>query len=379
MDNGTGIITEESALRAAAITDPSARLALADWLDEHDCPIDAATQRVLAEPADDRHRLNFADAHERVGSIQRARFVRLQVEHAAIDPNTLTSPNHVKNRDPHCPCRWCQIDRETLEINLAVDGNWVPKGWHCKFAHYRTLYERPTAYFARGFACRASCTPAEWFTNSDDLTAAHPIQAVWFTAPPVAHVELRDTLIYGIRGFDKTYPLPEVFEQLKREGRLAIPASVVLRALREGEAQIGVLSLAYPGVTFAWDVIGGEVEHVVCGETTVPASGWLVEVQSREVRLDSLDYSYSPAALYHPQGYVEQILLSLTYQPTAFALPPRMGDTFGPVNGRGHIGDGAGYRVHRAIVRNVTMRTNGLLTVEAVSAGAVNRLPEPVF
>lgn len=368
-------MTEEDALLAASKTDSAARMVYADWLDEHDRPIDAATQRVLAEPAEDRHRLNFADAHEQFGSIQRARFVRLQVEHATIDPNTLTSPSHSKNRDSRCPCRWCQIDRETLNIGLNSKEKWAPEKWVCKFAHYPRNYDTPTAYFARGFACRASCTPKEWFEWSDDLTAAHPIQHVWFTVPPVATAELiNDGISYGIHGFNKTYRLSEVFDRLKQDGRITIP-SWDRRVLREDEVELGVLTLAYPGVTFSWETLDEEA-HVPCGETTVPASGWTVERRHREVLPDLLDYSYLPG-MFKPAGVIEQLLLSLTYRPTAFSVPPRIGDTFGPVNGRGRgTTNGAGYRIHRAIVRNVTMTMNvnapGLITVEAVSAGVVD-------
>jgi uncharacterized protein (TIGR02996 family) len=78
--------TEES-FRATIGADPldaTTRLVYADWLDEHGNPVDAARQRVCADPADDQKRLALAAAYEAEGDAERAEFVRTHVAQGVL-------------------------------------------------------------------------------------------------------------------------------------------------------------------------------------------------------------------------------------------------------------------------------------------------------
>lgn len=323
-------MTEEESLLSAAKIDPTSRLVYADWLDEHDRPIEAATQRVIAEPDDDRHRLNFAAAHESVGSIQRAWFVRLQLEQAALNPNTLTSPDHIKNRDPRCLCRWCQIARETLEIGLAVGNNWAPTGWFSKFDTDQSTYEKATAYWRRGFACRAACTPRQWIAHGEDLLKTHPVRSVFFTESPF--LELPEYPNHPARSFWK------------------------------------YLTDDFPGIDFKWSSDNHDV--IPCGYTVVPSSGWVIERRDSHSIDTFTDRPTRPTHSY---------ILSLTFRLEAGSPPPRVGDTFGPINAtlRHQCQSESGfYAVEHAVITNsyATYNSSGvfLSTVEALACGPVH-------
>ncbi|AMV27653.1 hypothetical protein VT84_24850 [Gemmata sp. SH-PL17] len=82
-------MSDELALRAAVACAPlerTPRLVYADWLDEHDRPLDGALQRILAEPERDDHRSAYADVCTRIGDGPRAEFVRVQLALANLTP-----------------------------------------------------------------------------------------------------------------------------------------------------------------------------------------------------------------------------------------------------------------------------------------------------
>lgn len=71
-------MTTELDFRRALAADPDdadARTVFADWLDEQDRPREACVNRIVAQPDEDRHRLDFAAWLERTGHKQYARLI----------------------------------------------------------------------------------------------------------------------------------------------------------------------------------------------------------------------------------------------------------------------------------------------------------------
>lgn len=217
----TTATNDEAALRAAAKAnplDPTPRLVLADHLDELDRPLDAALQRVLAEPDDDRHRLDYASACERLGDATRAEFIWVQVEldkidlrDALVDGSVLAAAlagyyliKPIRLRDGYFSTL-----RDTLENNPDAFTYYVPNS-ECKPGFIR-LRDRerdlvivnrrswsgscleivPTEVglehwvrFSRGFVSELRCDAADWIDHADTLTELHPIARVRLTTMP---------------------------------------------------------------------------------------------------------------------------------------------------------------------------------------------------
>lgn len=206
-------MTDEDALTLAARSCPTARLAYADFLDEQSRPLDAALQRVLAEPECDRHRLDYATACEGVGDAARAEFIRVQVE---LSANSLFDPAF-----RHRSLELRGLERRLLKavpkrhdsywLNINVE-LWAPRpfgdDWVQKFGWQppRAMAYQDGGYigyqidgatisssksdgpysmtFRRGFVESVSCTAADWLKDGDALCEVTPVREVKLTTFP---------------------------------------------------------------------------------------------------------------------------------------------------------------------------------------------------
>ncbi|VTR94549.1 unnamed protein product [Gemmata massiliana] len=96
-------MSDEPALRSAIASAPlerTPRLVYADWLDEHDRPLDGALQRILAEPERDDYRSAYADVCAQLGDGLRAEFIRVQLALASLMPPPQFWPTRIEFDPP---------------------------------------------------------------------------------------------------------------------------------------------------------------------------------------------------------------------------------------------------------------------------------------
>lgn len=200
------MIADETAFRAAIRANPgdaTARLVYADYLDEQGRALDAALQRVLAEPHEDRHRLNYAAAVEPTDP-ERAEFVRVQCElarlyaHAeAVRPMALLGGWEILRNELQ------RRERERWEAHCA---DWLPHlPGASQYALFATsAFQRRGPYavqfgagaagglgrvemlFARGFLSEVVASASDWSAHGDAIRERHPVARVSLTTTPAS-------------------------------------------------------------------------------------------------------------------------------------------------------------------------------------------------
>lgn len=198
-------VTDESFLLQSLAADPvgdTARLVYADWLDEHDRPVEAALQRVLGEPGSDVRRLEYAEACERrnmSGDAARAEFVRVQVERSRTTDADHASGRPCKDR----ACRACYLrrrERELLPVNGRHARAWFDGPWwesepgggsaligsivYPGMAGAHEPQSRIRHRFVRGFVESVTCSAADWVAHGDTIRARQPVRLVVLTSLP---------------------------------------------------------------------------------------------------------------------------------------------------------------------------------------------------
>lgn len=163
-------------------------------------------RRIIADPADDTVRLVFADwLDERglPGDPERAEFVRVQVELARTDPNTPTSPNHDRDRDPRCPCRYCVLTRRGEKAwdaycrsQLTECPDWPIALWCPPDASHLT--------YRRGFVEAVRIRAEDWVRAGDAIRAAHPVSRVVLTTWPGLEYDPGDSWVIPAGWCDPT-------------------------------------------------------------------------------------------------------------------------------------------------------------------------------
>lgn len=216
---------------------------------DYAAPIEAALQRVLAEPDRDDLRLAYAAAVEPADP-ERAEFVRAQVEHEALikgdPPQCSNTGTGLPCYDPDCP--WGVWEARTQKVKERAEGllmqthafrgrpvavEWLP--WEALRRTWLSASEysvKGTAVcggtgseltFRRGFVEDVECRYNEWEGAADALMDAHPVRRVRFTTWPVIKVS----------------DVPEPVDGAFRTRHAFVWAAIV-----------GKLSARYPGITF---------------------------------------------------------------------------------------------------------------------------------
>jgi hypothetical protein len=213
----------------AAWPDPTPRLVLSDWYEERGDRVEAALQRVLAEPASDARRIEYADAMDRgytepcpscrgtggrviggswrdrftcskcggVGKVSvpcpRAEFVRVQVELAGrrrlfegggcIHPDSAAVTQGHYDRHP-CGCADCKL--VSRERELWDQGEW--EDWKrlpgnafntldMEFVPF-TVVTLPVTHWSRGFVAKVTLPWKSWREHGPGIVRRHPVTRV---------------------------------------------------------------------------------------------------------------------------------------------------------------------------------------------------------
>lgn len=260
----TATLSPEQTFRDAIHAHPreaTHRLVLADYLDEQDRPLDAALERVLAEPDSDARRLEYADVCERLGQAERAEFIRVQVELAkypleaswAADSGNRVAEVSIRGGAQFDWCgkpagderralilRVCELSRRERELLrggtewAGACGSETPDGSYIRYA--------------RGFATEVRCNPAVWLERGGAILAKHPVRAVTLTTRP-------DLKVVETRGEGVS---TQVVCSLPGRTRTATAASLDLTAATTytaryeswDELALRLLADEFPGVEF---------------------------------------------------------------------------------------------------------------------------------
>ncbi len=157
---------------------------------------------ILAHSDRDDLRLLAADWFEDQGEVERAEFVRVQVqmEHTTVcpcDPHGTLPDGWSRLWTPQtrlCPCRWCGLRRQEQQFLCA---HHAPTGYSCWWGWADEALQKchdesectkepdPADWtFRRGFVHAITCTAADWLAHADAIRAQNPVQAVTLTTWP---------------------------------------------------------------------------------------------------------------------------------------------------------------------------------------------------
>lgn len=163
---------------AANPTDVGTRLACADALQDVGQNRKAALYRVLAEPDNDTHRLNFADCCEEEGDTARGEFIRVQCELANLEGNldrgyggrgvSGQGVNAIKSLKRRERRLW---DDKNLIVSMWPDGVVYGPDFRCDFP-------------VRGFLESFTTTAEIWLAHGDEVREQMPVKAVALTTEP---------------------------------------------------------------------------------------------------------------------------------------------------------------------------------------------------
>jgi uncharacterized protein (TIGR02996 family) len=182
-------------------------------------PDEAAFLRAIcAEPADDTPRLVYADWLEEHGQGERAEFIRVQVELAAMGigvrkPLPLNEPGFSKAIKESCaidPVRGAHLAARQSDLwNYGAPGSWViddPTPFdYCvrcideeSISASRATHD-PILIYRRGFVSHVTCTAAQFLEHGDALLARHPVTDVALaTLPELTCEDIRYDRGYAI-------------------------------------------------------------------------------------------------------------------------------------------------------------------------------------
>lgn len=139
---------------------------------------------VLADPDDDSARLVLADWLEENGEPERAEFIRVQLEleiFARCIRNCSPWPGIVHKPDVAPTLeRFMALRHRERELLKAHHLEWGP--------HFNKVHGLGNLYafddFRRGFLERITCAAADWITHADAITTTQPIRKVTLTTWP---------------------------------------------------------------------------------------------------------------------------------------------------------------------------------------------------
>lgn len=147
---------------------------------------------ILAEPAEDLHRLKYADWLQEHGEDERAEFIRVgceAVRWGCTFAQTKEQPGWKHNCGTNERGYWLCTNPRLREQELwdAHAQDWFPL--LDKFKMGRT---------ERGFVAELTCTAADWLAHGDAIRAAHPVERVRLTTlPGRMHRGLGDLILYA--------------------------------------------------------------------------------------------------------------------------------------------------------------------------------------
>ena len=194
---------------------------------------DLLLRAILADPAEDTHRLVYADWLDEQGQGERAEFIRVQVESAALCRRVTDRRDDIgigwSLPEPHKSRVGWLRDRER-ELLKSASG----RGYHCwewmgaaKGVVPDGAHWRQHVIFDRGFVASITCTAADWLAHGDDIVAAHPVERVTLTSITGHDIEglvERLRVLLGERWSDGSQAVPDVFAALWPRITFTLPA-----------------------------------------------------------------------------------------------------------------------------------------------------------
>lgn len=156
---------------------------------------DALLLAIAADPAEDTHRLVFADWLEENGEPARAEFVRVQCGVGSNRSRCCQGEAWVYNQfGERTDCHRCRStgerDRELLFLHCRdwlraeLPSQWMMSHWSPNTS-VPYFVAGPNQFvnvgYARGFVSRVELPTAAFLNNAEALFQAHPITEVWLT------------------------------------------------------------------------------------------------------------------------------------------------------------------------------------------------------
>lgn len=198
---------------------------------------------ILREPAEDIHRIVYADWLQENGQSERAEFIRVQCELARegdrICPYACSSRIDYR-------CRWCCLRDRQRQLFASNYIDWLlflPGCMQCapvgKTSQTTVVVWGPRLHidqtFVRGFIEHITCTAADWLKNADAIIANHPVTKVTLTTFPLFEIGiLQDQDKFRIPGRSWILTHTAYRQSSERQVPLCIPA----------------LEIAWPGIEF---------------------------------------------------------------------------------------------------------------------------------
>ena len=155
----------------------------------------AFLEAILTSPEDDTQRLVFADWLEEQGETAYPEFIRLQCEAAALrkQPGWTPSATEMAQYDGDTLRNLFELNNHDRERKIGAAKRRANElfGKHGTdwLADFYGPFAGISAKMERGFVGSITCRAAEWFTNADAITAAHPIRTVRLTSWPGRYFE----------------------------------------------------------------------------------------------------------------------------------------------------------------------------------------------
>lgn len=150
---------------------------------------------IIANPDDDGLRLVYADWCEDAGQAERAEFIRVQIELAAIDAYTQLTSEEVRaaRRPGHAhSSRTLRHGCEYCEGLIRREARLLERRGSCRewLGPLQGLWMGGAKYeYRRGFIEEAGCTLQQWLDHGPALVRAHPLRRVVLTDCRQEHVD----------------------------------------------------------------------------------------------------------------------------------------------------------------------------------------------
>lgn len=139
-------------------------------------PLDELLVDICENPEDIGLRLIYADALEEVGEVERAEFIRVQVEEYGLVCSCLPPVKHMK-------CRKCSLLIRARELLLVNCREWCPyytseNGYEIILSERWFYTGTPACDFRRGFVERIVCSMGQWMRYGRQLVKEQPVLTV---------------------------------------------------------------------------------------------------------------------------------------------------------------------------------------------------------
>ncbi len=153
---------------------------------------EALLKAILANPDEDTPRLVYADWLDENDQPERAEFIRVQIELAAIEPG-------------HWEYGKVKREFDLLDANTQGTANWFV--WSGIAGLFIAAASSAHLSFCRGFVESIACKPDEWLAHADAILGEHPVRHVTLDSLHQEHMGfglIWPNIKFGLRGVTRT-------------------------------------------------------------------------------------------------------------------------------------------------------------------------------